>query len=207
MSKFSGQYHHGNLAVALEDAAIQLLAERSLSQLSLREIARHAGVSHNAPYHHFGDKQGLLKAIAARSLKDLLAAMTAGSNIGTSARDRLLGAGMAYVSFAVDRPAQFAAIFDPEICDPTDPDPVTAPLVAANDEFLRTIVIEALPETDSAKQLTTANAMWGTLHGIAVLVSAKHLDREQVMPMLEVILELIPHHDDKPKKPESEQRS
>ena len=95
MPKFSGQYHHGDLAAALEDAAIQLLAERGLTHISLREVARKAGVSHNAPYHHFGDKQGLLKAVTARSLENLLKAVAAGRDSTDTPYARLLAAGEA----------------------------------------------------------------------------------------------------------------
>ena len=66
-------YHHGDLAHALETAAMQLLAEKPAQEISLREVARAANVSHNAPYHHFADRNGLLKAIAERSMADLLA--------------------------------------------------------------------------------------------------------------------------------------
>ena len=62
MSRSTGGYHHGNLQAALEDAALDLLETTSAAKISLREVARRAGVSHNAPYHHFGDRAALVDA-------------------------------------------------------------------------------------------------------------------------------------------------
>ncbi|WP_199849778.1 TetR/AcrR family transcriptional regulator [Blastococcus sp. Marseille-P5729] len=183
-------YHHGDLAATLERAAIALLGEKSASSLSLREVARKAGVSHNAPYHHFGDRQGLLKAVAARSLRDLFDAMMAARDAVTAPRERLLGAGQAYVQFAVEHPGQFDAIFDPEICDPREPNPVTAPFIEANDKLLRDAVSAALPAASDQQVEATASALWGTVHGLALLVSTGHLPIEVVRPGLESVLDL-----------------
>ena len=189
VSRSAAPYHHGDLAAALEAAAIELLADRSPSAVSLREVARRAGVSHNAPYHHFGDRQGLLKAVAARSLRDLLAAMRVAREGAESPRERLLAIGRAYVDFAIDHAGQFGVIFDPEICDPRDPNPVTAPLIAANDEFLADSVREVLPPATSDDVVrSTAAGLWATVHGLAALVSAGHLERDVVPPALESVL-------------------
>lgn len=184
-------YHHGDLAAALEQAALELLAEQGTSGLSLRAVARRAGVSHNAPYHHFRDRQGLLKAVAARGLRDLLATMIAARDSAGSPRDRLLAVAVAYVDFAVRRPALFEIIFDPSVCDPREPNPVTAPFVEANDEFLAATVRAALPEGTTDETVgTTAAALWGTVHGLAVLVAAGHLDQAVVGPGIDSLLAL-----------------
>ena len=64
------KYHHGDLAGALIDAALSLLAEKGPALLSLREVARLAGVSHGAPAHHFGDKAGLVQALLQEQLSE-----------------------------------------------------------------------------------------------------------------------------------------
>lgn len=174
-------YHHGDLAAALEAAALELLREQRASSLSLREVARRAGVSHNAPYHHFGDRRGLLRSIAAHGLRDLHAAMAAARDgAGSDPRDRLLAIGRAYVDFALERSGQFDAIFDPEICDPRDPDPAVAQLIAANDELIRDATRAMLPRASDDEVAAAAASLWGTVHGLSALVSAGHLPREVV---------------------------
>lgn len=195
MSKSSASYHHGDLAAALEQAALELLVEEGSPALSLRAVARRAGVSHNAPYHHFRDRQGLLKAVAARGLRELLAAMTAARREASAPRARLLAVGGAYVDFALEQRALFDIIFDPEICDPREPNPVTGPLIEANDEFLADTVSAALdPATPDDVRRATAAALWAAVHGLAVLVSAQHLEPAVVRPALTALLELRLHN-------------
>src|SRR5258707_3669661 len=69
------RYHHGDLPNALRRAAVEVIEERGLAAFSLREVARRAGVSHNAPAHHFGDVRGLLTSLAVEGF-DLLSATT-----------------------------------------------------------------------------------------------------------------------------------
>ena len=68
-------YHHGHLQQALLDAAIQLIAEIGANGFTLREVARRAGVSHNAPYRHFADREELLAAVALQGFRELDQAM------------------------------------------------------------------------------------------------------------------------------------
>ncbi len=70
-AKDKGSYHHGNLRETLIEVAMKLLAERGVAALSLREVAKAAGVSHGAPYRHFKDKQALLEAIAAEGFRHI----------------------------------------------------------------------------------------------------------------------------------------
>src|SRR5437660_3352898 len=83
-------YHHGNLRRAVLDGALAAIAEHGVAALSLREVARRAGVSHAAPAHHFGDKKGVLTAIAVEGLEGLTAATSA-------AGGDLLEGGLAYI--------------------------------------------------------------------------------------------------------------
>ncbi len=75
VSRSEPNYHHGNLGPALEDAALELLRTQGHATLSLREVARVAGVSHNAPYHHFGDRAALLTQLSERCMAELLGAL------------------------------------------------------------------------------------------------------------------------------------
>ena len=116
MSRSPGGYHHGNLQAALEDAALDLLETTSAAKISLREVARRAGVSHNAPYHHFGDRAALLGALGVRGMADLLAVQeqAVAAADGTVAKVRALG--LAYVRYAATHPQAFALVFDPDYC-------------------------------------------------------------------------------------------
>ena len=105
-------YHHGSLRASLLDAADALLADRGEPALTLREVARVAGVSHAAPYHHFPAREDLLAAVAQRAFVQLGDAMHAAAQAG-DAREALLGICEAYVRQARARPAHFRLMFGP----------------------------------------------------------------------------------------------
>jgi AcrR family transcriptional regulator len=105
-------YHHGNLRADLLQAAIRLIAEVGPTAFTLREVARRAGVSHNAPYRHFQNRDDLLEAVADEGFQELNAAMLAAAARRSRAPDRLKLAGAAYVAFALRRPQHFAVMFD-----------------------------------------------------------------------------------------------
>jgi AcrR family transcriptional regulator len=99
-------YHHGNLRSVLLDAAERTIEESGTEQLSLRELARTAGVSHAAPRSHFPDRQALLHALAGRGYDRLAAAMRdAIEQAGPDFQERLHAAAAAYVTFATRSPA------------------------------------------------------------------------------------------------------
>jgi AcrR family transcriptional regulator len=111
-------YHHGDLRQALIEAALALVTEEQDWEFSLREVARRADVSHNAPYNHFSDKTDLLSAVAAigfERLRDgLLAAIS-----GKSAADvALLASGHAYVRIGTKNPALYRLMFGSALADP-----------------------------------------------------------------------------------------
>jgi AcrR family transcriptional regulator len=98
------------------DAAVTLIEAEGLAALSMREVARRAGVSHQAPYHHFTDRQAILAAIAEEAFKRLNAALaSAAGKSGSDAATRLVEAGRAYVEFAASNPAYFRVMFRPEL--------------------------------------------------------------------------------------------
>src|SRR2546423_2801057 len=104
-------YHHGDLRRTLLAAAVEAIAEHGPAAISLRDLARRADVSHAAPAHHFGDKAGLLTAIAAEGYLLLAAALhDAAARTGS-----FLEVGVAYVGFAVDQPAHFAVMYRPDL--------------------------------------------------------------------------------------------
>jgi AcrR family transcriptional regulator len=102
----SSSYHHGELRAALLRAAGRLLEKQGLAALSLREVARCAGVSHNAPYRHFPDRDSLLAALAAAGFAALGTALQE-----AAARGGLRAMGETYVDFALARPQRFRLMF------------------------------------------------------------------------------------------------
>jgi AcrR family transcriptional regulator len=153
-------YHHGDLRRALLDAAASAIEESGVTALSLRALARRAGVSHGAPAHHFGDKAGLLTALAAQGY-DLLAA-------SLEAADDLLEAGVAYVRFAVERRAYFEVMFSPELYHRDDP--VLAEARERSEAALYRNA-EELPDAaaDPGAVREAALAAWSIAHGFATL--------------------------------------
>ncbi|MFE3070808.1 TetR/AcrR family transcriptional regulator [Streptomyces sp. NPDC059247] len=156
-------YHHGDLRQAVLAAALGVIAAEGPGALSLRDLARRAGVSHAAPAHHFGDRTGLLTAVAAQGY-GLLADALAG--VG-GLRER----GVRYVRFATEHPAHFQVMFQPELLRADDPD-----LVAAKDRAsaeLRTGVT-GLPDVPDPR--TAGIAAWSLAHGFATLLLSRNLD-------------------------------
>jgi AcrR family transcriptional regulator len=152
-------YHHGNLRRALLDVGLVAVAEQGPAALSLREIARRAGVSHAAPTHHFRNKAGLLTAIAAEGWDLLADALT------EAHRDAGFGGqGVAYVVFATNHPAHFAVMRTPDLLHKDDP-----ALVAARERAgvqLHRGAGHGSGPDDSSRRL----AAWALVHGLASLL-------------------------------------
>ncbi|MFI5308928.1 MAG: TetR/AcrR family transcriptional regulator [Polyangiales bacterium] len=101
-------------------ASVELIEVEGLAALSLREVARRAGVSHQAPYHHFADREAILGAIAEQGFRILRAALERAVAHGRdvhSAAESLAACGRAYVEFACEHPAHFRVMFRPELVD------------------------------------------------------------------------------------------
>jgi AcrR family transcriptional regulator len=107
-------YHHGDLRTALVQAGRRILERDGLEALTLRACAREAGVSHAAPQHHFRNLAELLAAIAASGFDDFVASLHASAEEADSADARLQQMGLAYVAFALARPALYRIMFGVE---------------------------------------------------------------------------------------------
>ena len=103
-------YHHGDLEAALIRSAGKILEKEGLDALSLREVARQAGVSHNAPYRHFAEREALLAALAAKGFEMLAQAQQA-----AAAKGGLRAMGEAYVLFALEHPQRFRLMFGGQV--------------------------------------------------------------------------------------------
>lgn len=157
-------YHHGNLRRALLDAALDTIATDGVAALNLRALARRCGVSHAAPTHHFGDRQGLLTAIAAEGY-DGLAASIAATWAETGS---FLEVGVAYVRYAVTHPGHFAVMFRPDLVDPEDAELVRASSASAAMLYGPVGSVAAVDGDDAARRIA-GTAAWALVHGIATL--------------------------------------
>ena len=109
-------YHHGDLRATLLRVGLELVAERGINGFTLREVARRAGVSHAAPYHHFADRGALVRAIVAESYADLAVALEASATKGgDDAVARLEAMGEGYVAFALANPDRYRLMFRTEL--------------------------------------------------------------------------------------------
>lgn len=191
MSRSAGTYHHGNLQVALEDAALELLETTSAAKISLREVARRAGVSHNAPYHHFGDRAALLGALGVRGMAALLAAQEEAVAAATGAVAKVQALGLAYVRHAAAHPQAFSLVFDPDYCAAGAPSAEMAPLIARNEDLLAGLVADLVqqPGYEGRDPMALAAALWSTVHGMATLITLGHLPAEAAEPALTALVQ------------------
>jgi AcrR family transcriptional regulator len=164
-------YHHGRLAEALLDAAAEVVSERGVAGMSLREVARRAGVSHAAPAHHFGDKAGLLTGVAREGFRRFVDALEAADEQGASLPpvDRLVEIGVAYVRFAAENPSYFAVMWRRDVQAVHDPS-VLEFAAPAYDVLVRNV--EAVASTGAWDgedlSLVTLNC-WSLVHGLSLL--------------------------------------
>jgi AcrR family transcriptional regulator len=168
-------YHHGNLREALLAAAIRLIAEVGPTAFTLREVARRAGVSHNAPYRHFRDRDDLLAAVAAQGFRELTRAMNEAAATKSDPLERLKHAGLGYVTFALRRPEHFTVMFDAPLSKRKHPDSA-----AAGEESFGTLLRFVKDSQDEGRLPSgdlrpMALLAWTMVHGIAKLATTGRL--------------------------------
>ena len=156
-------YHHGDLRAALLDAAAGRLDEQGEQALTLRELARAAGVSHAAPYHHFANREELLAGVAERAFDRLADALAAVAGAPEAAQ-ALLDIGEAYVREALAHPAQFRLMFGPLLARKAGHPGLQR---AAERAFL--VLLEAARRYAPERGLEIALAGWSLSHGAANL--------------------------------------
>ena len=182
-------YHHGNLREALIQAAQDLIRAKGPAGFTIAEAARLAGVSPAAPYRHFRDAESLLAEIATRGFDMLHDRLTAAAAIANPVR-AAESTGRAYLAFARDEPALYAAMFEARINREPFPD-----LQAAGDRAFG--VLRTLAERISAAAraqppppaLMIALHIWSTAHGIAALFGRADLSRRPLPMSVEDLLE------------------
>lgn len=164
-------YHHGNLRSALLEHAAAEIEDTGVEKLSLRQVAKRAGVSHAAFAHHFGSAQGLLTALAAEGFTMFGKALSDARNQDhTQGADLLETSGLAYIQFALDHPQLFSLMFSSKLPDFSDPtlDEASMKVFQA---FIADVHGSNVLEVDEPGGVdTVAMANWAKVHGLATLL-------------------------------------
>lgn len=172
-------FHHGNLRAALLEAAELELSQKGIEALSLRQVAKRAGVSHAAPAKHFKNANDLLTALAARSFQKHLALIEGALDKcdGTTTK-RLVAGGLAYVAYATDHANMFDLQFNSKRPDRNDPD--LAKAGGAAFAIVLSEVGQAYPNLSESDIFDRSTAFWIFLHGAACLAANDVLGRLEV---------------------------
>jgi len=177
-------YHHGDLRRALLDAALQLVAERGIPDFTLREVARQAGVSHNAPYNHFADKAELVVALTVEGFQKLEVTLcsTYEQTAGTPL-ERTLAISGAYLRFALEHPAAYSLMFRPELRQSSHNGRECDEAVESAAKTTFQVLLDGIAASQQAGELRAepsvkmlALALWSTMHGLTVLFLDHQLD-------------------------------
>lgn len=159
-------YHHGDLQAALIRSAGNILEKEGVESLSLRAVARKAGVSHNAPYRHFPEREGLLAALAAEGFEWLGAAQREAAEKGG-----LRAMGEAYVLFALEHPQRFRLMFGGQICIARHAE--LREVATKTFAGLSGALAARVPEAQGARDASIA--AWALVHGLALLLMGERI--------------------------------
>jgi AcrR family transcriptional regulator len=166
-------YHHGDLHDALLAAAERVLEREGLAGLTLRAVAREAGVSHAAPTHHFGDLAGLVSELAAIGFRQFNAAMVAAAATGATPMEKALARAKAYVAYAKAHPGMYGLMFRTERLDMSRPslkEAATASfagLAGAIGAQRQETISETALSLDQGAAIARA---WSLVHGFTMLL-------------------------------------
>ena len=172
-------YHHGDLRRAIVRAALEILSETQSAEFSLRELARRAGVSHNAPYKHFADKRELLAAVSTAGFELLTKRMSNEIAKHNNARAQLFAILRAYIHNGVENPALYRLMFGGYLSSPDDARPGIERAAADNTKALLAGTIakgglgRAIPNTPGNERRTAGAilACWSLAHGLTMLLA------------------------------------
>ena len=172
-------YHHGNLRAALVETGLAMARESGPEGVALREVARRVGVSHNAAYRHFADRDALLTEIAHQAMERLTAVMQTRMDAvaqeqadAVRARARLSQVGRAYVEFALGEPGLFRVAFSTKAAATAEEADVPGPAHDTGPYGLLNDVLDELVDVgylDPARRPSSDLACWAAVHGFAQL--------------------------------------
>jgi len=152
-------YHHGDLRAELVRVAGEILDQGGVSALTLREVARRAGVSHSAPYRHFADREALLAEVVGHGFAQLGASLREAAPEGGSA------VAQAYLRFAIARPRGYRLMFAGEVS------PARRAGLPAQADLVLCVLAQSVPDLGDVEHTRrAATAAWSLLHGLVLLL-------------------------------------
>jgi AcrR family transcriptional regulator len=169
-------YHHGDLRNSLREAARAILEEEGLAALSLRAVARRAGVSHAAPYRHYSNHEALLVELAVEGFDELRREIAAAASGPGLEDERISEIGAAYMRFVARRPALARLMFGPQL-----PNRDSFPDIGNAADSVGTEIGAALNDT------ALGLAVWAAVHGLAMLILENVIDLGQRRSGLDVL--------------------
>lgn len=172
----AARYHHGDLRRALLAAGARLLRAGGIEAVTLREAARSAGVSHNAPYRHFASREALLAAVSAEGFRDLRRRLEAADG---GARADAVALGRVYLCFAAEERPHFLLMFGGAIDKADFPD-----LAEAAAEALAVLDRAVAGGADPAPSAAGTLRAWALVHGLAHLVAERQITPETARAVL-----------------------
>jgi AcrR family transcriptional regulator len=168
LQKEKNRYHHGNLAESLLDAVDEIATQFGLEAVTLRACAKLAGVSPSSAFRHYADKRGLLTAFATRALHQLSAAMAdAKSHAQIQGNNEFSAVGLAYIEFALDKPAFFRAMWREETIYTNDDDYIAAARQLSS--HLQSGFANTIGDNDPNSFSPQEILAWSSVHGLAGL--------------------------------------
>lgn len=181
MKKTGKPYHHGHLAESLLQAVDEIASQFGIEAVTLRGCAKRIGVSPASAFRHYTDKRALLTAFATRALLRLADAMEAAQKQAQQAGgDGLHAVGMAYIEFALTRPALFRAMWREENIYARDPDYLAAADRLAG--YLKQGFVSTILDEDPCEFSPQELLAWSSVHGLASLFVDGPVAREHELP-------------------------
>lgn len=194
MKKGKNSYHHGNLAISLLDAVDEIASQFGLEAVTLRACAKRVGVSPSSAFRHYADKRSLMTAFATRALNQLADAMYQASQQAQKQNDdAFFAVGLAYISFALDNPALFRAMWREETIYINDEKYIAA--TNRLQQYLQGGFAAAIADQDPHSFSTHELLAWSSVHGLANLfvegAIGKTEERTQKIQIAQAMLETM----------------
>jgi AcrR family transcriptional regulator len=196
MKKRNSHYHHGHLAESLLEAVDEIASQFGIEAVTLRGCAKRIGVSPTSAFRHYADKRALLTVFATRALNQIADTMEASMlQARETGEDALKAVCMAYIRFALIKPAFFRAMWREEMIYSRDTDYLAATQRLAG--YLQEGFVSTIPDEDPCDFSPQELLAWSSVHGLACLFVdgpvAKDKDLEEKLKLANTVLnELIP---------------